>query len=166
MKLSVNPLVEEQIHTFISWAYPEPYNIYDMSSEEGEDIVSFFLDPQNGYFAITADSGELLGFCNFGADAQVPGGDYSEDGVDIGMGMRPDLTGQGHGRDYADPVFSFAQKRYPQQRQRVTIAEFNHRAQRLCAHFGFVKASQFTKEGDGRPFIIMVREPQADQEPA
>lgn len=164
MKPCINPLVEEQIHTFISWAYPEPYNIYDMSSEE--DVVSFFLDPQNGYFAITDGSGELLGFCNFGADAHVPGGDYSEDGVDIGMGMRPDLTGLGHGRDYAAVVFSFAEERYPQQRQRVTIAEFNLRAQRLCAHFGFVKASHFKKEGGGRPFIIMVREPQPDQAPA
>ena len=45
MKLRINPLTKDQIRTFITWAYPEPYNIYDMSSEDNEEAVSFFLIP-------------------------------------------------------------------------------------------------------------------------
>jgi len=164
MKLHIGPLTEEQIRTFMTWEYVQPYDIYNLSSAEGEETINFFLDPQNGYFAIAGEGGELLGFCNFGADAQVPGGDYTDDGIDIGMGLRPDLTGKGHGREYAAVVFRFAGEQYPQQKQRVTIAEFNQRAQRLCEQFGFVATARFIKEGNGRPFIIMVRPAQPDQE--
>ncbi|MDX1414771.1 MAG: GNAT family N-acetyltransferase [Candidatus Promineifilaceae bacterium] len=157
MNLRILPLSEEQVRDFLTWEYQESYAIYNMSSEEGEETISFFLDPENGYFSIVDESGKLLGYCNFGADAQVPGGDYDEEALDIGMGMRPDLTGKGQGKAYAQAVFNFAKKRYPVMRQRVTIAEFNHRAQRLCANMGFHPVARFAKKDDGRPFIIMVR---------
>jgi RimJ/RimL family protein N-acetyltransferase len=133
--------------------------MYNMSTEELESQVRFFSDPENAYFAITDEQGELLGFCNFGADARVPGGDYAAAAIDIGMGMRPDLTGKGFGKQYAAAVFNFAGTRYSEKQHRVTVAEFNRRAQRLCRRFGFTTLSRFTRTADGKPFIIMARTP-------
>lgn len=160
MKVTVEQLTRDQVRTFIRWQYAGPYAVYNMPVENEEDEMRFFLDPQNSYFAIVDEAGAFLGFCNFGADAQVPGGDYSAAAIDIGMGMRPDLTGQGQGVLYATAVFDFAQARFPNQAQRVTIAGFNERAQQLCRKFGFATADRFEREKDGRPFVIMVRHPQ------
>lgn len=158
MKLSIEPLRAEQVRAFMQWEYAGPYAMYNMSPADEEGEIGFFLDPQNGYFAITDEAGTFLGFCNFGADACVPGGDYTAEAVDIGMGMRPDLTGQGNGAVYAAAVFEFARNHYPDQPQRVTIAEFNERAQQLCRRAGFVQVERFERAKDGRGFVVMVRD--------
>ena len=158
MMVTIVPLVEDQARSFMRWQYSDPYAMYNISSEDEEATVRFFLDPQNGYFAITDEEGTLVGFCNFGADGRVPGGDYSAEAIDIGMGMRPDLTGQGNGMHYAGTVFDFAKIHYPDQDHRVTIAEFNQRAQQLCSNFGFARVGRFAREKDGRMFVVMIRE--------
>lgn len=163
MPLTIQPLTVAQIGQFLTWQYEGPYAMYDMTGEDVETAVSFFSDPDNGYFAIVDEKGELLGFCNFGADARVPGGVYQQEALDIGIGMRPDLTGRKQGASYATAVFSFAAQQYPAQLQRVTIAEFNERAQRLCRGFGFEITSRFERPADGRPFVIMTRDVRHDE---
>ena len=158
MNLTIQPLTETQIHEFIGWQYDGPYAMYTINDENEAELVAFFSDPANSYFAIVDETGLLLGFCNFGADAQVPGGDYSQDAIDVGMGMRPDLTGQKQGADYAQAVFEFAQKQYPGQPFRATIAEFNRRAQRVCEKHGFQVVARFERPKDKRPFLILMRE--------
>jgi ribosomal-protein-alanine N-acetyltransferase len=157
----IQPLTVAQIRDFLTWVYDASYAVYNMAGDDPQEAVAFFSDPANGYFAIVAEvpatGPEFLGFCNFGEDARVPGGDYSKDAVDIGMGMRPDLTGRGRGATHAAAVFAFAQERYPEQTQRVTIAAFNGRAQRLCQKFGFRIVERFAHARDGRPFVIMMR---------
>lgn len=163
MNITITRLAEEQARALIAWEYTGPYAIYNMAAEDDETSVDFFLDPANGYRAIVDEQENFLGFCNFGADAQVPGGDYSSAAIDIGMGMRPDLTGQGKGVLYAAAVFAFAEKEYPGMSQRVTIAEFNQRAQRLCQKIGFVPVGRFESRRNGRPFVIMVRQQQQEE---
>lgn len=157
-KLIIKPLAASQIRELIDWQYAGPYALYNIPLADEEEQVRFFQDPQNGYFGISTEDGALLGFCNFGADARVPGGNYEQEALDIGMGMRPDLTGQGKGAQYAGAVFEFAGTHYPERLYRVTIAEFNERAQQLCRGFGFVQTARFKREKDGRAFVIMVRD--------
>ena len=53
-------------------------------------------DPTNRYHGVTGeDHSQLIGFCCFGPDARVTGFAYDEDSLDIGAGLRPDLTGRG-----------------------------------------------------------------------
>ena len=158
MKLSIQPLTEIQIREFIQWRYAGPYAMYAITGDNEDELVAFFSDPANGYFAIVDETGLLLGFCNFGEDARVPGGDYSAVAIDVGIGMRPDLTGQGQGADYAQAVFDFAQTQYPGKPFRVTIAEFNKRAQRVFEKHDFQVMDRFERLKDKRPFLIMVRE--------
>ncbi len=77
MTLTIKPLTAKQVRAFIRWEYAAPYAIYNIAPENEETETRFFLDPENGYFAITDEGDTFLGFCNFGADARVPGGDYS-----------------------------------------------------------------------------------------
>lgn len=130
--------------------------MYSLDDTDLENSVEFFLDPENGYFGIFGDNGRLEGFCNFGYDAQVTGGDYTEEAIDIGISLHPDLVGRGLGSDYAARVFSEARSRYPGLPLRVTIATFNQRSIRICEKHGFAATTRFTRDSDGQEFIVLV----------
>ena len=63
--------------------------------------------------------------------------------LDIGLGVRPDLTGKGRGSDYLNAVIDFAQRTYGPERLRVTIAAFNTRARRVWEGAGFQRSRHF-----------------------
>ena len=49
-----------------------------------EDLL-YLLEEKNAFFATLNLQGELEGYCSFGSDGQVPGGDYSAEALDIGI---------------------------------------------------------------------------------
>ncbi len=135
-----------------TWRYPAPYDCYDMT---GADPV-FLASPASGYFAVTDDTG-LIGFRSFGADGQVPGGEYDDSALDTGGGLRPELTGKGRGLEAIRTGLEFGQQRFRPKAFRVTIATFNVRAQRVIAALGFHPTGVFSATTDGRAYGIWVR---------
>lgn len=83
------------------------------------------------------ENSELVAYCSFGQDGQVTGADYRDQALDIGMGIRPDLTGRGKGAEYAKAVLEFADSFFKPKAFRVTIAAFNKRAIRVWQKLGF-----------------------------
>ena len=81
-----------------TWQYPPPYDLYSYDPADVEENAREMLTPHYHYYTVWDERGELIGYRCFGADAQVPGGDYSAAALDMGGGLRPDLTGQGLGR--------------------------------------------------------------------
>lgn len=155
---------EASAQAIAGWCYEPPYDVYNLQPDEDvEETVAYLVDPQNAFFAIRGQVGDLeketlLAFCSFGTDAQVSGGDYSQDALDIGLGVRPDLTGQGHGLTFVAAVLDFARRRFNPAAFRVTIAEFNERARRVWQKAGFQPTQTFRREYDSRPFVILTRE--------
>lgn len=43
----------------MTWEYKEPHDIYDVSSEGVVEDINFFLEPQNGYFAVVSEEDDL-----------------------------------------------------------------------------------------------------------
>lgn len=154
MKLTIVPLRRAAIDTIAAWRYEPPYDLYNLEHPPTAEAVAYFLDPTYAYHEIQNEAGELVGFCTFGIDAQVPGGDYSVDALDIGMGIRPDLTGRGLGATFASAVITFAVAHYAPPRLRVTIAAFNQRAQRVWQRLGFQLVAHFGRSQDGMPFVV------------
>ena len=154
MKLNLYPLDESAAHEIVRWRYETPYNIYNI--EDTEKSIRYALDRQNNFFAMRNENNELVGFCSFGQDGQVPGGDYAEDALDIGMGIRPDLTGHGLGSEFVTAVLGFARKEFSPQNFRVTIAAFNQRAQRVWKKNGFKQFQTFIHKTSSREFIILI----------
>jgi ribosomal-protein-alanine N-acetyltransferase len=152
MTLRVREVTEEDAREFASWTYPEPYSMYNSSPDDAE----FFLDPANGYLTVTGDDGDLVGFCCFGLDARVPGGDYDDEHIDLGTGMRPDLTGQGRGREFFGAVIDECARRFPAKPMRTTVAAYNERARRMVERAGFREARQFLSP-QSREFVIYER---------
>jgi [ribosomal protein S18]-alanine N-acetyltransferase len=56
--------------------------------------------------------------------------------LDYGLGLRPDLTGQGLGLEFFRAGVAFARERYQPQRVYLHVAEFNERARRVYERAG------------------------------
>lgn len=160
MTLTFQPADEDAIRAFVRWRYAPPYDVYNLQAEETEALVRYFLDPALNCYAVQDEGGALVAYCTFGPDGQVPGWDYSRDGLDIGLGVRPDLTGQGRGATYVAAVVDFAWRRFGPRaaRLRVAIAAFNVRAQRVWEKAGFRQVGRFEREVDGMGFVVMERQ--------
>jgi RimJ/RimL family protein N-acetyltransferase len=150
-------LDETAIFTIAEWRYEPPYDIYDLGPIDDEDLA-YFLDPELAFHSIVDEAGALVAYCSFGLDGQVPGGDYSIEALDIGLGVRPNLTGRGQGPTFVQTVLDFAQTQYAPAAFRVTIAEFNQRALHVWQKVGFRPVQRFETSFDGRPFIVLMRE--------
>ena len=152
MSLVIRPFEPGDGAVMSAWRYPPPYDIYNDDREVVADpaLASATAD----HYAIT-EAGELIGFCSFGDDARVPGGEYSDGPLDLGMGMRPDLTGSGHGARYLAAVLDFAAHELGATVTRATIAELNTRALRMCERAGFVRVARF--ENRDRAYWIVIR---------
>ena len=158
MLLSLQALSEAQARAIADWRYAAPYDFYNVKAGAIDEAVQYFSDPRNAFFSMTDEQGNLMGFCSFGPDGQVAGGDYSQEALDIGLGLRPDVTGHGQGAWYAEAALDFARRTFAPRRFRVTIAEFNQRAQRVWQKLNFHPTQRFKRLHDGAPFLILIRE--------
>lgn len=141
-------LMDEPAARAIShWKYEPPYSMYNMmeDSYETEDIEELM---DGSYFSVRTADGELIGFLCYGRNAQVGGGRqqglYLDDtALDIGLGLRPDLTGLGRGLIFLQAGMKFAQQTYGAERFRLSVAAFNERAIRLYTKAGFLPGQRF-----------------------
>ncbi|MBT9316199.1 GNAT family N-acetyltransferase [Leptothoe spongobia] len=157
MEFKFCPLTKNYALAILAWQYPAPYDVYNFKENNLQADLPYLLEPQHAFFAILNQQGELEGYCSFGSDGRVPGGDYSEPALDIGMGIKPDLIGQGNGKHYAMAVARYGIQRYQATQLRVTIAGFNQRAQRVWQSLEFQTVELFYKTGSREKFIVMVR---------
>jgi len=156
-KIDYRPADEQSAREFLQWQYEPPYDIYNCPPDEQEEAIQYNSDPQNNVFAMFHQEGELIGYCSFGADARVPGGDYSQPALDIGLMIMPEMTGQGLGEGFVREVISFGVEIYAPKKLRVTIAAFNRRAMRVWEKNGFQQTQAFKRSSDGLEFFILTR---------
>lgn len=131
--------------------------------------VPSLLDERFAYHSVHDEHGGLAGYFCFGEDAQVPEGRrlglYEEDALDIGLGMRPDLTGKGIGLEFVHAGLQFARERYAPATLRLTVATFNERAISVYLKAGFQSTTTFggSMAFSGREWLLMLL--RLDQEP-
>jgi ribosomal-protein-alanine N-acetyltransferase len=70
---------------------------------------------------------------------------YSEEFIDIGLGMKPELTGKGYGSSFFSFVLYYITHSFEGISLRLTVASFNQRAIHLYSKFGFTKEFEFIK---------------------
>lgn len=152
---SFRPITAPDAEEISRWRYPEPYSTYDGDPAS----VPGLLNPRYNYHAVIGPGGDLVGYFCFGADATVPAGRrlglYEEDALDVGLGMRPDLTGRGLGPDFVRAGLRFARRAFSPPAFRLTVAAFNRRAIKVYEAAGFERARSF---GDrGTDWLLMRR---------
>jgi RimJ/RimL family protein N-acetyltransferase len=163
MIISFVPIDEQAASEIVRWCYEPPYEIYNL--EDSKESIQYALDPQYNYTVMRDESGRLVGFCSFGVDGQVPGGDYRAEALDIGMGICPDFTGKGLGSSFVRAVLDFAEKEFHPKTYRVTIAAFNRRARRVWEKNGFQQVQSFIHADSRREFCVYTRIPNSKADP-
>lgn len=153
------PLDAADARIILSWRYEGPYAVYNPPLTNVDAAVAVLIDPANAYFAARDADETVIGFCCFGTDAQVPGGDYSDPTpLDVGLGLRPDLTGRGRGAAFLLAVLDFGRARFAPACFRLTVAAFNERARKIYERAGFHTRERFRRGGtaEGAKFLVLV----------
>ena len=128
MNYQLRPLTAEQGEAMANWSYPGPWAVYDVTGA---------IDPEEGFWAVVDDGGDVAGYACFGVEARVPGLAEQPGVLDVGVGMRPDLTGQGRGREFASAVLDHVGQTTGPARFRAVVQDWNQRSRRLLAGLGF-----------------------------
>jgi RimJ/RimL family protein N-acetyltransferase len=128
--LAIRELTAHDLAHIATWAYDGPWSVYDSDGQ---------LDPALGYWAVVdAEDGRLQGFACLGADARVPGLAGAAGVLDVGVGMRPDLVGQGRGADFVGAVVALAEARGAR-RLRAVVQDWNERSLQVFTGLGFAR---------------------------
>jgi [ribosomal protein S18]-alanine N-acetyltransferase len=127
----------------LGWHYPGPYATYDAEGPLGRRL---------DFFAVEDDTGALVGYGCVGPEARVPGVEEAVGTVDVGYGMRPDLTGQGRGREFVGAILERVVAEHPDARLRMSILRWNERSRRVAEAHGFRIV------GEAGEFDVLVRE--------
>jgi ribosomal-protein-alanine N-acetyltransferase len=151
MRYRFEPMSDQQADAIAAWRYDPPYDFYDAVADL--DDLAELLDPvqrEGRYFAVLDDPGGLMGFFMF---------KHEGDTIEVGLGLRPDLTGCGRGLSFLLAGLEFARERYAPARFRLAVAAFNQRAIRVYERAGFRQGESYmhrTSGGD-HAFLRMER---------
>lgn len=159
--LKFTPLTVLQAREMTQWRYYGPYAAYNVEPARADQYIARLTSPGSGAFAVANPDGLFLAMCIFGHEARISGGHYDlVDGahpLDAGIAMRPEYTGHGVGIKVARAQIVYAQAHFDAARYRVSIAAWNHRAQRLAQFVGFEPVARFDVPGSGQTYVVMVR---------
>ena len=141
MFTDLRPATAADVAAFAGWRYEPPFDVYDLT-EPLDELTGYFLSPEVRCHAIETAEG-LAGYCTFGQDARVPGGDYSAPALDIGAALMPSLTGRGHGARFVATILGFAAAAFEPEAVRVSIAAANAPALRVWTANGLTETQRF-----------------------
>ncbi|WP_054941128.1 GNAT family N-acetyltransferase [Paenibacillus ihuae] len=148
MAYEFSVITQEQAENIaLNWHYDGEYSFYDMEADE-EDLAEF-LNPEergNSTFAVTKEN-ELVAFFSFSQLADRT--------FDIGLGMRPDLTGKGNGIEFLRAGINFIQSEFKPDKITLSVATFNLRAIKLYSKIGFKDLETFIQDTNGSTFEFL-----------
>lgn len=152
-RFAIRDMTDADARAVAAWQYEGEYAFYN--AEADADDLAELLDPGEWgrrYFSAVDGDEALVGFLVFTVSGVI---------VDIGLGLRPDLIGQGLGQDFVAAGLRFAAERYGNPSFGLAVAAFNKRAITVYQRAGFEEAQRYLHEtnGDVHLFVRMVRGP-------
>jgi [ribosomal protein S18]-alanine N-acetyltransferase len=161
LRFTLTPITRADAQAISRWRYDGPYSAYNGNPAS----VASLLEPRYLYHSVHDDPGELVGYFCYGEDARVSTGRRlglyeREDALDIGLGMRPDLTGQGLGEEFVNAGLRHALDAYSPPAFRLTVATFNRRAINVYRRVGFEPVETFgaTRPDGQKEWLLMRRD--------
>ena len=110
------------------------------------------LDPRRrgeDYFSAFEEKGTLVSSFKFKRDGKV---------VEVGLGLRPELTGKGLGRGFLLAGLNFARGAFAPEGFRLSAATFNERAIKVYEGVGFVHGRTYQHETNGGVYEFLKME--------
>ena len=151
IEITFAAISEETAKILETWKYKAPYDFYNHS-----EPIEFYLNPENQYHIAFLED-EILGFYCLGLECQVPGGDYKDKVLDIGISLNPKFIGKGLGTIFFNAVTEHIKEKEKPQILRLTVADFNLAAIKVYEKTGFRKKASF-KAKSGVKFSVFLME--------
>lgn len=165
-RYTFRPMRWRDLRSIARWRYPGSYAFYNMEMAPlvgnmlaqmllrlgGEIIYYTVIDESQGEQNGQGGQAEIAGIFSF-----LP---VAPDTIEIGLGMRPGLTGQGHGLAFVQAGLDFAREHLHPKRFRLSVATFNERARKVYERAGFLpeRVAMHTKLGQRYEALEMSRE--------
>lgn len=150
MDWRIVPMTAEYAREMSLWKYGGEYSFYDRNGETDY--------PEGEAFACLDETGKLAGHFHFGEDARIPTLEenvYAPGYLDIGLGLHPDLCGQGLGEEFLKLGLAFGKAQFSARRFRLSVACFNLRAVKVYERCGFAVDRKVTNSYFKNQFYIM-----------
>lgn len=153
MRFRVRDMTADDARAIATWRYGAPYDVYDWG-EDPEDLAELLAPAGWGdiWFAVEdPQTGELVGFAELRHEKGL---------VELGLGLRPDLTGRGLGAAFTESLLAFSRARWRPSRFALDVLPWNERAMRAYEHAGFVRGGRYVRRFEGgaeREFVRMER---------
>lgn len=132
------------------WRYPQPYDLYDLGRVPLLVSVSahWLLAPLGrlGFYAVQSAGDPLVGVFSFNKVGRT---------VELGVALRPDLTGRHLGLEFVEAGMQFARATFAPAAFRLDVALFNQRAIRVYRRAGFVPEARFVRDTRLGPYECM-----------
>jgi [ribosomal protein S18]-alanine N-acetyltransferase len=144
MGFRFRPLTQADAEAIAGWRYPEPYSFYDWIADQ--DDLAELLDPAKrgeAYAAVDDSDGELIGYFSFKPRER------ERETIEIGLGLRPDHTGQGFGLDFVVVGLDHARSQLGPQEFSLAVATFNKRAITVYERAGFATVRRYMHHTNG-----------------
>ncbi|WP_410769368.1 GNAT family N-acetyltransferase [Fontibacillus sp. BL9] len=153
LSISFEPMTRDQAAVLARWTYEGTYSIYSM--DDSDECINELM---NGEYFLGVDpqrNNEVIGYICSGNSARVPGGYpagiYEQsDCLDIGLGLRPDLTGKGIGQSFLIEAMGFLSVKYATTSFQLVVAAFNERAIKVYERAGFRRGDCFPSKVEDR----------------
>jgi [ribosomal protein S18]-alanine N-acetyltransferase len=103
MEFGIREMIRAAAEAIVQWRYAEPYSFYDM---DAADDLRQFMDGNNWadvHFSDYDERDDVVGFFEFKGE---------EVELEMGLGLRPDLTGRGLRTQFMAAGLDFARCRY------------------------------------------------------
>ena len=161
MRFAIRSFTQADADEIAGWRYPPPYNVYDLS--EDPSMQSEMLDESRwgaSWFAVDdAASDALAGFLELVA-SESESGPGTQVAVEVGLGLRPDLTGRGIGAGFVHAALDFSCERWSPISFALDVFPWNERAIRCYERAGFERGEVYDRrfdDGNEVTFLRMTR---------
>lgn len=133
----------EAIEIADEWKYPQPYDFYDMTADlEDYEEITDPVSRGKHYYSVLKNH-NLIGF--FGVFPKESG----ENEIELGLGLKPDLTGKGLGKNFVTTILQYIKEEHSSVKVWLSVADFNQRAIKLYERVGFKYMGEKVQETNG-----------------
>ncbi|MEX0983421.1 MAG: GNAT family N-acetyltransferase [Actinomycetota bacterium] len=139
MRFDFRPLSREDVDALVAWHYEPPYHEYDPAYDPSDVREMQAAVGSATWFVIDDADGALAGFvvCRIGQDE-----------VEVGLGLRPDLTGRGIGPPFIEAIVEVVRARWDPAHVTLDVLPWNERAIRAYERVGFARGELYERRFD------------------
>jgi len=147
--MPIEVMSHEHALEYIGWSYAPPYEFYNIPPTGFEEALEE-IQGDNGmdFYSVLDEDGALFGMYEYS---------FSDEIMEIGLGIRPDKCGRGHGKNFVMRCISFGREKYSYAGViRLKVAQFNARAMHLYRSIGFKEVGREEALSFGAPVVFIV----------